>query len=96
MPSSNPAPQPWSAPLYDPVAQIVALADQISRTLAIGGALVASGRQVELDGVQNNVGLLCAKALDLSPTEAGLARAEMIRLVAVLDALTAAMRDTRS
>jgi hypothetical protein len=95
MPSAAPSPDPWSPPPYDPVAQIVALAEQVSRMLAIAGALAASRRRVDLDGLQNNVGLLCARALDLPPQEAGLARAEMIRLVAGLDALTATMRGQR-
>ena len=96
MPSAAPASNPFATPAYDPVAQIVALAEQISRMLAIAGALAASRRRVDLDGLQQNVGLLCARALDLPPQEAGLARAEMIRLVAGLDALSAAMRGHRS
>jgi hypothetical protein len=95
MPSAAPSPDPWSPPPYDPVTQIGALAEQVSRMLAIAGALAASRRRVDLDGLQNNVGLLCARALDLPPQEAGLARAEMIRLVAGLDALTATMRGQR-
>jgi hypothetical protein len=71
----------------------VALAEQISRMLAIAGALAASRRRVDLDGLQNNVGLLCARALDLASTDAPLVRVEMIRLVAGLDSLSAALRE---
>jgi hypothetical protein len=96
MPSAAPELHPWSTPPYESVAQIVALAEQISRMLAIAGALTASRRPIDLNGLQNNVGLLCARALDLPPGQAGLARAEMIRLVAGLDALSAALRGERA
>lgn len=96
MPSTDPALPFWSTPPQAAAAQVVALAEQVGRMLAVAGALAASRRRVELDGLQNNVGLLCAKALDLCPTEARLIRVELIRLVAGLDALAATMRGRRT
>jgi len=80
-------------PSYDAQSQVLALAEQTGRMLAIANAMVASGRRVELAGLQNNAGLLCAKTLDLPPAETGFARAELIRLVASLDALAGNMRE---
>jgi hypothetical protein len=79
-------------PSFDAQSQLLALAEQTGRMLAVAGAMVASGRQVDLTGLRQNAGLLCAKSLDLSPSQAGLARLELIRLVANLDALAANMR----
>ena len=80
-------------PSFDAQSQVLALAEQTGRMLAIAEAMVASGRRVDLTGLRQNAGLLCAKTLDLSHTEAGLARVELIRLVASLDALSAKMRE---
>src|SRR4051794_29906862 len=80
-------------PPHHPPSQVLALAEQTGRMLAIANAMVASGRRVDLTGLQHNAGLLCAKSLDLPPKEAGLARAELVRLVASLDALAARMRE---
>lgn len=79
-------------PSYDAQTQVLALAEQTGRMLAIAQVMVASGRRVDLTGLQHNAGLLCAKSLDLLPAEAGLARAELIRLVSSLDVLAANMR----
>lgn len=71
---------------------MLALSEQIFRMVAVAQAMVASNRRVDLDGLQHQVGVVCAKALDLPPARAGLARLELQRLVAGLDALHAAMR----
>jgi hypothetical protein len=83
-------------PSYDAQSQVLALAEQTCRMAAIASAMVTSGRRVDLTGLHNGAGLLCAKALDLPPVEAGLARVELIRLVASLDALAASMREQQA
>ncbi len=67
------------------------LADGIARSLSVARALVRGGRQVDLAGIQDGVGRLCAKSLDLEPAEARamLPALEEVRLQ--LDALTGAM-----
>jgi hypothetical protein len=45
--------------------QVTALADRLSRTLGIAYALAENGRQVDLSGIEDGVGLLCAQTLDL-------------------------------
>lgn len=78
---------------FDAQSQVLALAEQTGRMLAIANAMVASGRRIDLAGLHQNAGVLCAKALDLPPERAGFARAELIRLVASLDTLAAGMRE---
>ena len=50
--------------------RLVTLAERITRTLAVARALVVSGRDADLTGVEDGIGMLCAKTLDL-PTEQG-------------------------
>ncbi|GAC1341722.1 MAG: hypothetical protein NVSMB18_14390 [Acetobacteraceae bacterium] len=69
------------------------LAKQARQIVAIATAMSASGRQVDLTGLDRSVGLLCAKALDLWPEEAHLTRLELVALVADLDSLNASMRE---
>ena len=82
---------PLSQP-FDAQSQVLALAEQTYRMVAVANAMVASGRRVDLAGLHHSAGLLCAKALDLHPAETGFARAEIVRLGAGLDALTASMQ----
>ena len=71
---------------------MLALSEQTVRMIAVAQALATSDRPVDLDGLQQQIGLLCAKALDLPPNQTGFARIELLRLVSGLDALRAAMR----
>lgn len=82
-------------PSFDAQAQVFELAEQVSRMLGVATAMVASGRRVDLAGLQQNVGVLCAKSLDLPPGRAGLAKAELVRVAASLDALTEKMRERK-
>lgn len=92
MPSAASLPHSWSGPEFDPEQEMLTLSEQTCRMVAVAQAMVASDRRVDLDGLQQQVGLLCAKALDLPPARTGIARMELRRLAAGLDALHAAMR----
>lgn len=92
MPSASFLPAAWPGPAFDPEREMLTLSEQTCRMVAMAQAMVASNRQVELDGLQQQVGLLCAKALDLPPAQIGVAHMELRRLAAGLDALHAAMR----
>ncbi len=92
MPDAASLPGHWPAPSFDAQGQVIALAEQVHRLVATARGLFTSGRRVELTGLDRSVGLLCAKALDLQPQDARPLRAELIRLVADLDALSVAMR----
>ena len=72
---------------------MLTLAAQLSRMVSVAQALVASQRHVDIDGLQQQVGLLCAKALDLPPSRTGFAKIELQRLGVGLAVLHAAMRE---
>ena len=86
---SDPSPQ---TPEFDPEVEVLALAEQTARMVAVTQALVASRRHVDIGGLQNQIGLLCAKALDLPPSKTGFLKLELRRLVSSLDLLNATMR----
>lgn len=80
-------------PEFDPEVEVLAFAEQTARMVAVTQALVASQRHVDIGGLQNQVGLLCAKALDLPPSKTGFLKLELRRLVSSLDLLNATMRE---
>jgi hypothetical protein len=92
MPSAVSLPHAWPIRELDPERELLTLSEQTFRVVAVAQAMVASNRRVDLDGLQHQVGLLCAKALDLPPARTGLARMELRRLATGLDALHTAMR----
>ena len=78
---------------YDPEAEALALSEQTARMVAVAQALVMSQRHVDMSGLQNQVGLLCAKALDLPASKTGFLKLELRRLASGLGALDASMRE---
>ena len=88
----NEAHDPWPPPPHDPAAEQRALAEQVRRTVAIARALAASGRPVDLAGLDGTVGLLCAKTLDLPPDGGRLARPALAAILAELDQLGTTLR----
>ena len=72
-----------------PIAWVRAYAGSLTRTLILAGALVEGGRRIDLAGLDSQVGLLCARALDLDPEEGRQVRADLIALREMLDALVA-------
>ena len=72
---------------------MLALSEQTARMIAVAQALVASQRHVDIQGLQDHVGLLCAKALDLPTSKTGFLKLELMRLASGLDALDARMRE---
>ena len=73
------------------LAELLAFAAGVSQTLSVARGLVEAGRCVELAGLQDKVGLLCAQSLDLPPDEGRAMRAELIVLLARTQALSAAL-----
>jgi hypothetical protein len=66
-------------------APLIVLAERLGRTAAVARALILAGRTVELAGIEDGVGLLCAKTLDLPRDQA---RHVLPSLYAVLEQLT--------
>ncbi len=79
-------------PEHDPEQEMLAFSAQTLRTVLVARALSESRRPIDLQGLQEQAGLLCAKALDLPVGRAGFAKAELQRLVREIDALRDTMR----
>ena len=68
------------------------LSDSLARAIDIARALADSGRRVDLSGLGDAIGRLCAGALDLSPETGREARPLLIAVLCSLDGATAAFR----
>jgi hypothetical protein len=74
-----------------PLATVRACLEQLGRTLGIAHNLVRAGKQVDLSGLDADVGYVCARTLDLPPDEGRALRPELLGLRAELDALSTAL-----
>lgn len=89
------SPRPaWSA--LSPLTALRAFADDVARMLGVARGLVDAGRSIDLAGLEDQVGLLCAKTLDLPQDEGRAMLGELIALRARLDGLEAAMARARA
>jgi hypothetical protein len=70
------------------------MAEGLRHSLRLARALTGQNRPVELEGMQDSVGLLCAKALDLAPAEGRMARVALVAIREELDQLSATLRAT--
>jgi hypothetical protein len=68
------------------------LAAAIAGTLRMARALAASGRRIDLAGLETSVGLLCAKSLDLPPEEGRQMRIVLVTILQEIDALAETIR----
>lgn len=62
---------------------------QIGCTVEIARRLVAGGKQVDLTGLDGQMGFVCARALNLPPEEGRALRPLLIDLLGAVDALAA-------
>ncbi len=60
--------------------------------LRLAEGIATAGRKVDLAGLDDRLGRICAQALDLPPAEGARLRAELVALLGDLDALAAALR----
>jgi len=74
-------------------ARLLILADRLARTLAVARGLMLAGRMVDLTGVQDGIGLLCAQTLDLPNPEGRRVLPALHELTAQIDALSAVLRE---
>jgi hypothetical protein len=75
-----------------PIERLRAGALSLRQTTSLARALARSGRAIDLTGLDGQIGLLCAKALDLDPEEGRLIAAELDALLTEVDLLAEAMR----
>ena len=71
---------------------VIALSEDLARTICVARVLVEHGRTIDLAGLDRGVGLLCAKALDLQPAAGRNVRPHLLSLLAQADSLTEALR----
>ena len=81
--------------MIDPQTQAARMAEAASGTLRLARALVESRRSVDLSGLQEAVGRLCAAALDLPPEQGRALRPQLVAVLSELEALEQAMRAGR-
>ncbi len=68
------------------------LAARVSRTLGVARALAERGRRLDLAGIEDGIGVLCAQTLDLPPPEARCMLPVLREVLAQLDHLSAALQ----
>jgi hypothetical protein len=73
---------------HDPIAAVRGLAEGLRRTTDLARALAEAGRAIDLTGLEHDVGLLCAKSLDLPPDEGRRVRPQLIALSGAMEALS--------
>ncbi len=78
--------------MSDPQTQAAAMADAALGTLRGARALVEARRPVDLGGLQNAIGRLCAAVLDLEPEQGRTQRPLLIAVLAEVNALETALR----
>jgi len=93
-PAASDHPAFWSHPVHDAAADIASMSKALLVTVSMAAGLTAGGRRVDLTGLDNAVGLLCAKTLDLPPAEGRAACAALLTLLTQVDALSLALRAT--
>jgi hypothetical protein len=68
-------------------AHVTARLDAIHGTLSVARGLVRARRQIDLRGLEQDVGQICAACLDLPPEQGRAMRPRLQALLAELDAL---------
>ena len=77
-----------------PPDRCVAVGEMITSivaTLQIVRSLLTAGRQVDIEGLDRVVGVLCARALDLPPEQGRMVRPNLAILLIELDTLSVAL-----
>lgn len=75
-----------------PFERTRASAQALRQSAALARALAVSGRPIDLTGLDGQVGLVCAGALDLPQEEGRALRPDLESLLAEIASLAAAMR----
>ena len=67
-------------------------AEGLLKILRLARAMLEAERPVELDGLRDQAGLLCAKVMDLPPELGRTVRPRLLLLMTEVDAVTGAVR----
>lgn len=77
--------------MSEPHLKAAQMADAACGTLRVARALVEAQRPVDLGGLQDAIGRLCAAVFDLEPGQGRTLRPQMTAVLAELDALEQAL-----
>ena len=88
MPAMSQGPPFQSSDLSSAISAVRALAEELTKMVGVANALVEAGRAIDLTGLDSQVGLLCAKSLDLPPDEGRRIRPRLIALFGTIEALS--------
>jgi hypothetical protein len=77
-----------AASVGNQLAAVQSLIQGLGQMLRVAGALVQAGRNVDLAGIDRQIGLLCAKALDLPTPDGRKCHRQLVELRDQIDALT--------
>ena len=72
--------------------RLIELAARLSRTIALARGLIQGGRQLDVTGLDDGVGVLCAQTLALPPEDAGAMVPVLRGVLAQVNLLTAALQ----
>ncbi len=75
----------------DPLTSLRSFMEDLRNTISIAHTLVRDGHRVDLAGFDLQVGLLCAKALDLPPEQGRAVRPDLEDLLGSVDGLVACL-----
>lgn len=64
----------------------------VASTLRLARSLLGTGRNVDIEGLDRMIGVLCARALDLPPEQGRAVRPNLALLLIELDTLSVAMQ----
>ena len=75
-------------------AALRARLDHMAATVAVASGMAGTGRTVDLTGLDDTAGVLCARILDLPPAEGIGFRAALLELDSRMEALADVLRGT--
>jgi hypothetical protein len=84
---------PWPKTAPVPSAAHASLR-RLSASIAVANGLAASGRAIDLGGLEAVTGLLCAQVLDLEPAEGSALRPAIVTLNSNIGSLIATLKTT--
>jgi len=78
-----------------PQRRLTELASRLSRTLGVARALAQSGRRVDLAGIEDGVGILCAQTLDLETEDGQIMLPVLREVMSQIELLASALSQAR-
>ena len=79
-------------PIVDPCSAVQDAIAAIASTLRLARSLLGTGRNLDIEGLDRMIGVLCARALDLPPEQGRTVRPNLALLLIELDTLSVAMQ----